>query len=145
MLMAYASASERTRRVATTLANASLLPELQPLERRNSGFNTCRSAAPAIRFSLAPENQRSAAFAQDSSPSKSRIVGVFSIARRKRTTCSTRCDAHPPGDSTEIENHHAQPPPCSSRSVVFNACSNRCSKCEMFDRTLSRGSGSNKR
>src|ERR1700719_833861 len=80
----------------------------KPLERRNSGFNTCRSAAPAIRFSLAPENQRSAAFR----------AGLFSkqkqnrrcvLNRTTKTKPSAQLDAtriHP-GDPTEIEDNHA--------------------------------------
>src|SRR5260370_38763950 len=79
----------------------------KPLERRNSAFNTCRSAAPAIRFSLAPENQRSAAFR----------AGLFSKQKQNRrcilnrTTKTKPCaqlDATciRPGDSTEIEDHH---------------------------------------
>jgi len=55
------------------------------------------------RSSLAAENQRRQLFAHDSSPRRSRIVGVFSIARRNETMCSTRCDAHPPRRSAEIE------------------------------------------
>src|SRR6266571_9341305 len=65
-------------------------------------------------------------FAHDSSPSRTRIVGVFSIARRKRNhvlNSMRRASTQeiPPRSKTTTP----QPPPCSSRSVVFSACSSR--------------------
>src|SRR6266566_2715106 len=65
-------------------------------------------------------------FAHDSSPSRSRIVGVFSIARRKRNhvlNSMRRASTQeiPPRSKTTTPH----PPPCSSRSVVFSACSSR--------------------
>src|SRR2546430_17144361 len=65
-------------------------------------------------------------FAHDSSPSKSRVVGVFSIARRKRNhvlNSMRRASTQeiPPRSKTTTPH----PPRCSSRSVVFNACSSR--------------------
>src|SRR6266478_67700 len=65
-------------------------------------------------------------FAHDSSPSRRRIVGVFSIARRKRNhmlKLMRRASTQeiPPRSKTTTPH----PPPCSSRSVVFSACSSR--------------------
>src|SRR6266581_8666208 len=65
-------------------------------------------------------------FAQDSSPRISRIVGVFSIARRKRNhvlnSMRRASTQEIPPRSTTTTPH---PPPCNSRSVVFSACSSR--------------------
>src|SRR5437763_15576178 len=65
-------------------------------------------------------------FAQDSSPNRSRIVGVFSIARRKRNhvlNSMRRASTQeiPPRSKTTTPH----PPPCNSKSVVFSACSRR--------------------
>src|SRR5215469_1598985 len=65
-------------------------------------------------------------FAHDSSPSRSRIVGVFSTARRKRNHIlklirRVSTQEIPPRSKTTTPH----PPLCSSRSVVFSACSSR--------------------
>src|SRR6266576_1125615 len=65
-------------------------------------------------------------FAHDSSPSRSRIVGVFSIARRKRNhVLNSMRRASTQETSLRSRTTTPQPPPCSSRSVVFSACSSR--------------------
>src|SRR5213083_1964239 len=65
-------------------------------------------------------------FAHDSSPSRSRIVGVFSIARRKRNhVLNSMRRASTQEISPRSKTTTPQPPPCSSRSVVFSACSSR--------------------
>src|SRR5207302_10599835 len=65
-------------------------------------------------------------FAQDSSPNRRRIVGVFSTARRKRNhmlKLIRRASTHdiPPRSKTTTPH----PPLCKSRSVVLRACSSR--------------------
>src|SRR5499427_4452550 len=65
-------------------------------------------------------------FAHDSSPSRSKIVGVFSTARRKRNhmlKLIRRASTHeiPPRSKTTTPH----PPLCKSRSVVLSACSSR--------------------
>src|SRR5882724_11462962 len=65
-------------------------------------------------------------FAHDSSPRRSRIVGVFSIARRKRNQVlksirRASTQEIPPRSKTTTPH----PPLCSSRSVDFSACSRR--------------------
>src|SRR5882762_7426280 len=125
--MAYASSIERNLRVGTTLANASVLPELS----NPSNVETPVSTLAAARLQLSAfrwhrRTSEAQLFAQDSSPSKSRIVGVFSIARRKRNhvlNSMRRASTQeiPPRSKTTTP----QPPPCSSRSVVFSACSRR--------------------
>src|SRR5262245_5753829 len=65
-------------------------------------------------------------FAQDSSPHRSSIVGVFSTARRKRNhmlKLIRRASTHeiPPRSNTTTPH----PPLCKSRSVVLSACSSR--------------------
>src|SRR6266446_8950588 len=65
-------------------------------------------------------------FAHDSSPSRSRIVGVFSIARRKRNhvlRSMRRASTHEISPRSKTTTPH--PPPCNSRSVDFSACSRR--------------------
>src|ERR1700694_1892290 len=65
-------------------------------------------------------------FAQDSSPSKSKIVGVFSIARRKRNQVLNSMRR---ASTQEIPPRSTTPPPhpplCNSRSVVVSACASR--------------------
>ena len=95
--MACASASERNRRVATTLANASLLPELQTLRTSK------------LRFQHWPRHDSSCLlFAGTGEPAKrsfSRTTLLLTKAEssacsqslaENETTCSTRCDVHPP-------------------------------------------------
>src|SRR6201998_314853 len=65
-------------------------------------------------------------FAQDSSPSRSRIVGVFSIARRKRNhvlRSMRRASTQEISPRSKTTTPH--PPLCRSRSVDFSACSSR--------------------
>src|SRR5439155_3200874 len=65
-------------------------------------------------------------FAHDSSPSRSRIVGVFSIARRKRNhvlRSIRRASTHEISPRSKTTTPH--PPLCNSRSVDFSACSSR--------------------
>src|SRR5467141_4840388 len=65
-------------------------------------------------------------FAHDSSPSRSRIVGVFSIARRKRNhvlRSMRRASTQEISPRSKTTTPH--PPQCNSRSVVFSACSRR--------------------
>src|SRR5438552_3001472 len=65
-------------------------------------------------------------FAHDSSPSRTRIVGVFSMARRKRNhVLNSMRRASTQEISPRSKTTTPQPPPCSSRSVVFSACSGR--------------------
>src|SRR5690242_1884466 len=65
-------------------------------------------------------------FAHDSSPSRSKIVGVFSIARRKRNhvlRSMRRASTQEISPRSKTTTPH--PPLCNSRSVVFSACSSR--------------------
>src|SRR6266436_4324895 len=95
--MVCASSSERNRRVATTLVNASLLPELQTLRTSKR------------RFPLSPQHGSSCLlFAGTGEPAKrsfSRRTLLLTEAEssacsqshdENETTCSTRCDAHLP-------------------------------------------------
>src|SRR5260370_37610705 len=65
-------------------------------------------------------------FAHDSSPNRSRIVGVFSIARRKRNhvlNSMRRASTQeiPPRSKTTTPH----PPPCNRKSVGCSTCSRR--------------------
>src|SRR6266478_3029822 len=65
-------------------------------------------------------------FAHDSSPRRRRIVGVFSIARRKRNhvlRSMRRASTQEISPRSRTTTPH--PPLCSNRSVVFSACSSR--------------------
>src|SRR6516225_1999090 len=86
--------------------------------------STARLHLPAFRWHRSTKEAQ--LFAQDSSPNKSRIVGVFSTARRKRNhmlKLIRRASTHeiPPRSKTTTP----QPPLCKSRSVVRSACSSR--------------------
>src|SRR2546430_130794 len=65
-------------------------------------------------------------FAHDSPPRRSRIVGVFSIARRKRNhvlRSMRRASTQEISPRSKTTTPH--PPPCNSRSVDFSPCSSR--------------------
>jgi hypothetical protein len=65
-------------------------------------------------------------FAHDSSPSRSRIVGVFSTARRKRNhVLRSMRRASTQDISPRSRTTTPHPPLCNSRSVDFSACSSR--------------------
>src|SRR6266576_1069903 len=95
--MAYASASERHQRGATTLANASLLPELQ----------IPRTSKPLFEY-LLRLGSSSLLFAGTGEPAKHSFLHMillraepessacFRSHAENETRCSTRCDAHPP-------------------------------------------------
>src|SRR5258708_14004556 len=105
--MACASASERNQRVATILANASLLPELQTPPTSKS------------RFEHWPQHGSSCPlFAGTGEPAKRsfshrtlRLTEAESSAcsqslAENETMCSTRCDVHPPSRFTRERNRH---------------------------------------
>src|SRR5690242_17527448 len=95
--MACASASEPNRRVATRLANASLLPELQNL----------RTSMPLLEY-LLRLGSNGLLVSGNGEPAKhsfSRMILLrpepesltcFQSHAENETMCSTRCDAHPP-------------------------------------------------
>src|SRR5262249_16928456 len=77
-------------------------------DRRSPCFTPCRSTAPIVRFSPAPQNHRSANF-------RTRLFAQQKQYRRRVFNRTPKTKPHAqidsprihPGDSPEIENHNA--------------------------------------
>src|SRR5438552_2140107 len=95
--MACASASELDRRVATGLANASLLPELQNLRTSMALFEyLLRLGSNGLLFSGSGEPAKHSFSRMILPRAEAESSACFRSHAENETTCSTRCDAHPP-------------------------------------------------
>src|SRR5712692_10475992 len=95
--MAYESASERNRRVATALVNASLLPELQTLRTSKHRLQHWRrhgSSCPLVAGTGEPAKHSFSRMTLLRAKPESSACSL-SLAENE-TMCSTLCDAHPP-------------------------------------------------
>ncbi len=95
--MACVSSSERNRRVGTTLANASLLPELQTPPTSNSRFqywprhgSSCLLFAGTVEPAKRSFSRRTLLLTEAESSACSQSLA------ENETMYSTRCDVHPP-------------------------------------------------
>src|SRR6266481_5241967 len=105
--MACASASERNRRIATTLVNVSLLPELQTPPTSKPLFPHLRHGSSYPFFAGTGEPAKRSFLRRTLRRAKAGSSACSQSHVENETTCSTRCAAHLPGDSAEIEDHHA--------------------------------------
>src|SRR5260370_4051532 len=95
--MAFASASELDRRVATGLANASLLPELQNLRTSMPLFECLlRLGSNGLLFSGSGELGKHSFSRMLLLREEAESSAYFRSHAENETMCSTRCDAHPP-------------------------------------------------
>src|SRR5438874_6023042 len=95
--MACASASELNRRVATGLANASLLPELQNLRTSMPLFECLlRLGSNGLFFSGSGEPAKRSFSRMILLRAEAESSACFRSHAENETMCSTRCDAHPP-------------------------------------------------
>src|SRR6266568_7140248 len=95
--MACASASERTRRVATTLANASLPPELQTPQTSMHRFEyLLRLGSNGLLFSGSGEPAKHSFSRMILLRAEAESSACFRSHAENETTYSTRCDEHPP-------------------------------------------------
>src|SRR5229473_5586475 len=96
-LMACASASERNRRIATGLANASLLPELQNLRTSKHLFEyLLQLGSNGLFFSGSGEPAKHNFSRRTLLPAEAESSACSQSLSGNETMCSTRCDAHPP-------------------------------------------------
>src|ERR1700741_2472832 len=95
--MACASASELNRRVATGLANASLLPELQNLRTSMPLFEyLLRLGSNGLLFAGSGEPATHSFSRRTLLQAKVRSLACSQSHAENETMCSTRCVAHPP-------------------------------------------------
>ena len=95
--MACASASERNRRVAITLANASLLPELQtPRTSKLRAPHLPRRGASCPLFAGTGEPTKRSFSRRTLLQAKAKSLACSRPHAGNETKCSTRCGAHPP-------------------------------------------------
>src|SRR5947209_758250 len=95
--MVCASASELDRRVATGLANASLLPELQNLRTLMPLFECLpRLGSNDLLFSGSGEPAKHSFSHMILPRAEAESSECFRSRAENETMCSTRCDAHPP-------------------------------------------------
>src|SRR6266403_2184640 len=95
--MAYASASERNQRGATTLANASLLPELQtPRTSKLRAPHLPRRGASCPLFAGTGEPTKRSFSRRTLLLTEAESSACSQSHVENETRCSTRCDAHPP-------------------------------------------------
>src|SRR6267154_2838993 len=95
--MTYASASERNRRVGTTLANASLLPELQTPPTSKSRFQHWpRHGSSCPLFAGTGEPAKRSFSRRTLRLTEAESSACSQSLAENETTCSTRCDAHLP-------------------------------------------------
>src|SRR5260370_34449005 len=96
--MACAFASEVNRRVATGLANASLLPELQNLRTSMHPFEyLLRLGSNGLLFSGSGEPAKHSFSRMILLRAEAESSVCFRSHAQNETMCSTRCDVHPPG------------------------------------------------
>src|SRR5260370_39200954 len=94
--MACASASELDRQVATGLANASLLPELQNLRTSMPLFECLlRLGSNGLLFSGTGEPAKHSFSRMILLREEAESSACFRSHDENETTCSTRCDEHP--------------------------------------------------
>src|SRR5206468_4987966 len=95
--MACASASELNRRVATGLANASLLPELQNLRTSMALFEyLLRLGSDGLLFAGSGEPAKHSFSRMILLRAEPESSACFRSHAENETMCSIRCDAHPP-------------------------------------------------
>src|SRR5256885_17064232 len=94
--MARASASELDRRVATGLANASLLPELQNLRTSMPLFECLlRLGSNGLLFSCSGEPAKHSFSRMIPLRAEPELSACFRSHAENETLCFTRCDPHP--------------------------------------------------
>src|SRR6266404_6279713 len=95
--MAYALSSERNRRVAITLVNASLLPELQTLPTSKLLFQHWpRHGSSCPPFAGTEEPAKRSFLRRTLRRAKAGSSACSQSLGENETMCSTRCDVHPP-------------------------------------------------
>src|SRR5712664_4505041 len=95
--MACVSSSERNRRVGTTLANASLLPELQTLPTSKLRFQHWpRHGSSCLLFARTGEPAKRSFSRRTLRLTEAESSACSQSLAENETMCSTRCDAHPP-------------------------------------------------
>src|SRR6266852_9460969 len=95
--MAYASASERNRRVATTLVTASLLPGLQTLPTSKLRFpHWPRHGSSCLLFAGTGEPAKRSFSRRTLLLTEGESSACSQSLAENETMCSTRCDVHPP-------------------------------------------------
>src|SRR6266404_7649875 len=95
--MPCASASMRDRRVGTTLANASLLPELQTLPTSNSRLQHLpRHGSSCLLFAGTGEPAKRSFSRRTLRLTEAESSACSQSLAENETMCSTRCDVHPP-------------------------------------------------
>src|SRR6266481_488595 len=95
--MACASASERNRRAATPFANASLLLELQTRQMSKSPFaHWPRHCSSCLLFAGTGEPAKRSFSRRTLLQAKAESSACSQSLAENETTCSTRCDVHPP-------------------------------------------------
>ena len=95
--MACASASERNQQVATTLLNASLLPELQTLPTSKLRFQRWpRHGSSCLFFAGTGEPAKRSFSRRTLLQAKAGSSACSQSLAENETMCSTRCDVHPP-------------------------------------------------
>src|SRR6266404_3335370 len=95
--MPCASASMRDRRVGTTLANASLLPELQTLPTSKFRFQHWpRHGSSCLLFAGTGEPAKRSFSRRTLLLTEAESSECSQSLAENETRCSTRCDVHPP-------------------------------------------------
>src|SRR5260370_2133218 len=95
--MVCASSSERNRRVAKTLVNVSLLPELQTLPTSKLRFQRWpRHGSSCLFFAGTGEPAKRSFSRRTLLQAKAGPSVCSQSLAENETMCSTRCDAHPP-------------------------------------------------
>src|SRR6266446_4316238 len=95
--MACVSASERNRRVATTLVNVSLLPELRTLRTSKRRFpHSPRHGSSCLLFAGTAESAKHSFSRRTLLLTEAESSACSQSLAENETRCSTRCDVHPP-------------------------------------------------
>src|SRR5579863_9157131 len=114
--MVYASASERNRRVATTLANASLLPGLQTLRTSKRRFpHSLRHGSSGLLFAGTGEPTKRSFSRRTLLLTEAESSACSQLHDENETMCSTRCDAHQP---RRFHRDRRQQPPILRRATA---------------------------
>src|SRR6266851_3853304 len=131
--MVCAPSSERNRRLATTLVNASLLPELQTLPTSKLRFqHWSRHGSSCLLFAGTGEPAKRSFSRRTLRLTEAESSACSQSLAENETMCSTRCDVHPP---RRFHRDRKQQRPILRRATasrLFSALVRNASKASRF-------------
>ena len=138
--MACAPAIERNRRVATTLASASLLPELQtPQTSKSPLAHLVRPGSSCPFFAGTGEPAKRSSSRRTPPQAKAKSLACSQSLAENETMCSTRCDVHPPRRFPRDRRPPRPIPRCAAAGRLSSALVRAASTASRFFQRFAHG------